>query len=403
MINHIFYRYTHTHKQATFTIDSQLLYYVKLTGAFRKAILKGKKQTKDDENEKTKKDNKNYKFSYVRPKDLRRFISMNDHLNYGSGLLGNLAKEVHFAAFIPSIKHSPLTLGKSKSQILENIIQKNNNEKDEDKYNKQIIQTIQQQMNGFIIPRWGGVTIINTEKPSDEDLNNDDFQRFESMILAHARSLLGLNDPYNFPPPSPTTTTTNNMIQIEQIKPIDYGIADWEIDAIVNYRMKHHGRKLTEMVNATLTLATKMSGLIIHKEIGECVNRAVNNLERCINVLNGNYNINTNDQNRRDVAFSWLRDGFLAAEEANRDPSMVTQQYFPMEQMFAILCPLLLPIIFPVIMGVTEAYKREWKRYKGEEVSESDSEMENIWEKFALSESDDEEEAEEGDGKKKKE
>ena len=27
-------------------------------------------------------------------------------------------------------------------------------------------------MNGFIIPRWGGVTIINTEKPSDKDLNN---------------------------------------------------------------------------------------------------------------------------------------------------------------------------------------------------------------------------------------
>ena len=43
IINHIFYRHTHTHKQATFTIDSQLLYYVKLTGAFRKAILKGEK------------------------------------------------------------------------------------------------------------------------------------------------------------------------------------------------------------------------------------------------------------------------------------------------------------------------------------------------------------------------
>ena len=43
---------------------------------------------------------------------------------------------------------------------------------------KYFSQTIQQQMNGFIIPRWGGVTIINTEKPSDEDLNNDDFQRF---------------------------------------------------------------------------------------------------------------------------------------------------------------------------------------------------------------------------------
>ena len=53
-------------------------------------------------------------------------------------------------------------------------------------------------------------------------------------------------------------------------------------------------------------------------------------------------------------------------------------------------------------MGVTEAYKREWKRYKGEEVSESDSDMENIWENFALSESDEEEEEDEGDGKKKK-
>ena len=61
---------------------------------------------------------------------------------------------------------------------------------------------------------------------------------------------------------------------------------------------------------------------------------------------------------------------------------MVTQQYFPLEQLLAIFCPLLLPIFLPVIFGVTEAYKREWKRYKGEEVSESESETENRWVKY---------------------
>ena len=137
------------------------------------------------------------------------------------------------------------------------------------------------------------------------------------------------------------------------------------------------------MVEATLTLATKMSSLIIHKEIGECVNRAVDNLKTCISILNGNgTDNNINKNNRRKVALSYLRDGFLAAEEANRDPTMVTQQYLPLEQLLAIFCPLLLPIFLPVIFGVTEAYKREWKRYKGEEVSESESETENRWVKY---------------------
>ena len=316
----------------------------------------------------------------MRPKDLRRFVSMNNHLNFGSGMLGNVAKEIHFAAFLPSVKHSPLTLGESKSQILKRLKPEHDN--------KAKIEMIQQQLNGFIIPRWGGVTIINPKNNSKDDISSDDFGRFESMILAHARALLGLNDPFNFP----YLQNKDNRIRIKQIKPVNNGVADWEIDAMVNVRMKHHGKMLIDMVEATLTLATKMSGLIIHKEIGECVNRAVDNLKKCISILHGNDNENNIDtNNRRKIALSYLRDGFLAAEEANRDPTMVTQQYFPLEQLLAIFCPLILPIFLPVVFGVTEAYKREWKRYKGEEVSESESEAENLWVKYIYGDIEDEE------------
>ena len=91
----------------------------------------------------------NATFSYVRLKDLRRFVSMNDQLDFGSGLLGNLAKEMHFAAFVPSKKHTPLALGKSKSHVLKQA------GIDDSTNGTAAIEALQQRSQGFIIPRWG--------------------------------------------------------------------------------------------------------------------------------------------------------------------------------------------------------------------------------------------------------
>ena len=315
----------------------------------------------------------NATFSYVRLKDLRRFVSMNDQLDFGSGLLGNLAKEMHFAAFVPSKKHTPLALGKSKKDVLKQA------GIDDSTNGTAAIEALQQRSQGFIIPRWGGVTIVNSENTVGKEMERFNFERFESMVLAHLRSILGLNDPYNFP-----ISAQSSRFSFKHVKPESVGIAEWEIDSMANFRIRDHTKMLTEMVDSTLTLAQKMSGLIIHKEIGDCVNRAVENLRKCIYILNGTsedaaVTIITPD-NRRDLAFRYLREGFLAAEEANRDPSMITQQYFPLEQLLAIFCPLLLPIFFPMVIGVAEAYKREWKRWKGGEVSDSDDDDDvNAW------------------------
>ena len=318
---------------------------------------------------------KNATFSYVRLKDLRRFVSMNDHLDFGPGLLGNLAKTMHFAAFVPSKKHTPLALGKSKRDVLKQA------RIEDSATGTAAIQALHQQSQGFIIPRWGGVTIVNPQNTPEKGMEKANFERFESMVLAHLRSMLGLNDPYNFP-----NRGQSSRFTFKHVKPVSVGIAEWEIDAMANFRIRDHTQILMEMVHSTLTLAQKMSGLIIHKQIGECVNRAVQNLAKCIYILNGTSEdadaVYITADNRRDVAFSYLREGYLAAEEANRDPSMITQQYFPLEQLLAIFCPLLLPIFFPMVIGVTEAYKREWKRWKGEEVSESDSDNVNLFEKY---------------------
>ena len=65
-----------------------------------------------------------------------------------------------------------------------------------------------------------------------------------------------------------------------------------------------------------------------------------------------------------------------AFKEANQDPSMVTQEFFPLEHLLAVYCPLILPLVLPFLFGVREAYARQWKRYRGDPCSDSEDEKE---------------------------
>ncbi|RHY32576.1 hypothetical protein DYB32_002440 [Aphanomyces invadans] len=55
-----------------------------------------------------------------------------------------------------------------------------------------------------------------------------------------------------------------------------------------------------------------------------------------------------------------VRRALLAVEEAYDDPTMVSQLYFPQDQIYFVFCPLLLPLLLPLVGGLV----REGKRYR---------------------------------------
>ena len=318
---------------ATFTVEPQVMYFNKLASPMRP--LPGTHQVNA---------------TYVRPRDLRRFIGLNDNINFGSGLRGHLEKLVQFAAFVPAIKHTPVVISPTRKYALA-------------KEDGVLPET------GFIIPRWGGVVVLNMADPLATTFTGAEFGQFESMFVAHARGIFRLDEPLNFP-----EKTSAGNAHLTVLMPTKQCVAEWEVDALILDRLHDHINITHAKINMVLEIAKKLHNIIIRAEIGVAIDRAVESIDKSLRHLRTFAKENVQDGSHIELALRELREGYLAAEEANQDPSMVTEEFFPTEHLVAVYSPLLLPLVLPVIFGLWEAYSRQWRRYKGEEVSDSDAE-----------------------------
>ncbi|RHY55454.1 hypothetical protein DYB34_002149 [Aphanomyces astaci] len=146
----------------------------------------------------------------------------------------------------------------------------------------------------FVIPGYGSVAILHTP---------DDVPRIMRSFLFHARHLLGLGAFSS----SPTHSIT--------FLPSSSGVADWELDILVN-------------------LESSLAAL--HDVATTSVPKAQTFRSKLVAV----------------------RHALLAVEEAYYDPTMVSQLYFPEDQIYFVFCPLLLPLLVPLLGGVVREVKR---------------------------------------------
>ncbi|RLO13536.1 hypothetical protein DYB28_014640, partial [Aphanomyces astaci] len=176
----------------------------------------------------------------------------------------------------------------------------------------------------FVIPGYGSVAILHTP---------DDVPRIMRSFLFHARHLLGLGA---FPS-SPTHSIT--------FLPSSSGVADWELDILVNRYLLRHYHTTVRTLQSLASLVASMPQMAVLPRTSALVESSLAAL----------HDVATTSVPKAQTFRSKLvavRHALLAVEEAYYDPTMVSQLYFPEDQIYFVFCPLLLPLLVPLLGGV---------------------------------------------------
>jgi len=210
-------------------------------------------------------------------------------LNTGSQFSSHVSSRqtLNFLTYIPTSRSSPL-------HIVDNI--------------GKIVST-----NAFLVPRWGGVLILNTNQT---DL---DMKPVMSVYVTHFRSLIGLNH-YN--------TRTTFKIGNEIIAPIEKAFLI-RLGCVENLAVS----KMT--MQSLSHLLTKISNIVINEEVSEQVYSAVQDYSKAI--ANANLGL-------LEEAFQQSKKSVISSEKAFFDHRLLALLYFPEDQKYAIYIPLFLPI-----------------------------------------------------------
>ncbi|KAG9412030.1 hypothetical protein AC1031_017664 [Aphanomyces cochlioides] len=182
----------------------------------------------------------------------------------------------------------------------------------------------------FLIPSYGGVTIVPTPQ---------DVPRMMQVFVHHCRLLLGLSLP-----------SSNSVAIIPSKK---NGLASWEVDILMRRWLVRHWHATLQTLQSIATLVENMPQMIVLERIQSQVTKALKLVQ----------SVDLNEMESptsRQTHLATLRQARLAVEDAYYDPTMVSQLYFPEEQIYAVYLPLLLPLLLPLGGGLV----REIKRYR---------------------------------------
>ena len=228
-------------------------------------------------------------------------------LNTGSQFSSHVSSRqtLNFLTYIPTSRSSPL-------QIVDNL--------------GKIVST-----NAFLVPRWGGVLILNTNQT---DL---DMKPVMSVYVTHFRSLIGLNH-YN--------TRTTFKIGNEIIAPIEKAFLI-RLGCVENLAVS----KMT--MQSLSHLLTKISNIVINEEVSEQVYSAVLDYSKAI--ANA-------DLGMLDEAFQQSKKSVISSEKAFFDHRLLALLYFPEDQKYAIYIPLFLPIFISYFGSIRSVFQDVFAR-----------------------------------------
>ncbi|KAF5303073.1 hypothetical protein FQR65_LT08402 [Abscondita terminalis] len=169
--------------------------------------------------------------------------------------------------------------------------------------------------NSFISPRWGAISIINSDIDScNYEALNPDTKWIISTFINQLRNLLQVGG--------------KTHSDIEKFK-------------LTKAQQMIISTKRT--LKSLAQLLSEINSIVISDCVAEKINLSVLNLKNAEEFL---------AKNNLKLGLEAAKVAFLNSEAAFRDPSLLALLYFPDDQKYAVYIPLFLPIMIPVVMSV---------------------------------------------------
>ncbi|KAG0342369.1 hypothetical protein BG000_005172 [Podila horticola] len=199
--------------------------------------------------------------------------------------------------------------------------------------------------DSFLIPRWGGITILNRSN-SSADMGTISVKELEpvmSVFLTQLRDLLGV----------PDLSVSSKAAAKIPIKFQRHGNAvvptAWELDYLLRLRW-------AENVVDSLSTLTSLARLVVDTPNMVVLDHIQKDVVEALKDIEGSCDLMAKQEYTSALARS--RDGLVKAETAFFDPTMVSMLYFPDEHKYAIYMPLFVPISVPLVMALLRELKR---------------------------------------------
>ncbi|KAG0375407.1 hypothetical protein BGX24_009148 [Mortierella sp. AD032] len=201
--------------------------------------------------------------------------------------------------------------------------------------------------NSFLIPRWGGVAILNREaertKGTQEHPELITVQELEPVMrifLAQLRDLLGV---------TALSTTSSPSFPIVFHKSLNEAPTTWELDSLLRRRSTENLVDSLATISSLARLVRNTPNMVVLDHIQKEVTEALRDIGRSCEHLSRQEYVE---------ALAASRDGLVKSEMAFFDPTMVSMLYFPDEHKYAIYMPLFVPISVPLLMSLLRELKR---------------------------------------------
>jgi len=199
--------------------------------------------------------------------------------------------------------------------------------------------------NTIKLPQWGGITILNPKKNSQNNesepqpqiirLGCGELSDVAPVIAAQLNELLGARY-------SPTLT-------------------DKDLDVLVKRRLSENVKTAAHTLLSLANLVDSLPNIVVLDHISDLVGYSVSRLNVAHDLLEkGDY----------VSSLRASREALVASERAFFDPSMLALLYFPDEHKYAIYTPLFLPVCFPILSAMVSEFKHRKAAKKAQKEKE---------------------------------
>ncbi|KJE89267.1 hypothetical protein CAOG_00777 [Capsaspora owczarzaki ATCC 30864] len=192
--------------------------------------------------------------------------------------------------------------------------------------------------NGFLIPRWGGVLVVNPTADQAVELSE-----ICSVLLAQLRLLMGLRTQRS----RMTELDTVHVLLPRQLA----GLTDFEHDSLLRSRWLEHLASARHSLKSFCQLLDTIPNMVVSDELQRKVDVARAAMGQANSAM---------QRNALHEAYSLSKRTAHIAEAVFFDSNALSLLYFPEDNKYAIYVPLFAPAGLPILVAVVKAL-RQWR------------------------------------------